>query len=115
MTPPAAAPAVTDTTPAKKKSKFNIAAAATPQGSKRAVTEVGGKMAPQLWHVGAVRTRDPEWTPPGPYDSPSGLSRPGKEFGKGMTDEEVADAIAAFAQAAADAKALGFDAVELHF
>jgi len=78
------------------------------------VHEVGGKMAPQLWHVGAVRTRDPEWTPPGPYDSPSGLSRPGKEFGKGMTDEEVADAIAAFAQAAADAKALGFDAVELH-
>ena len=45
MTPPAAAPAVTDTTPPKKKSKFNIAAAATPQGSKRAVTEVGGKMA----------------------------------------------------------------------
>ncbi len=78
------------------------------------VHEVGGKMAPQLWHVGAVRTRDPEWTPPGPYDSPSGLSRPGKEFGKPMTDEEVADAIAAFAQAAADAKALGYDAVELH-
>ena len=78
------------------------------------VHEVGGKMAPQLWHVGAVRTRDPEWTPSGPYDSPSGLSRPGKQFGEAMTDEEVADAIAAFAQAAADAKALGFDAVELH-
>jgi hypothetical protein len=45
--PPAAAPApaVADNTPPKKKSKFNIAAAATPQGSKRAVTEVGGKTA----------------------------------------------------------------------
>ena len=40
MAPPAA-----DTTASKaKKSKFNIAAAATPQG-KRAVTEVNGKTA----------------------------------------------------------------------
>jgi 2,4-dienoyl-CoA reductase-like NADH-dependent reductase (Old Yellow Enzyme family) len=31
-----------------------------------------------------------------------------------MADHEVADAIAAFARAAADAKRLGFDAVELH-
>lgn len=84
---------------------------------KHVIDEVhaaGGVMAPQLWHVGAVRTRDPEWTPPGPYDSPSGLSRPDKKFGEGMTDEEVADAIRAFAQAAADAKRLGFDAIELH-
>lgn len=79
-----------------------------------AVHSAGGVMAPQLWHVGAVRTRDPEWTPPGPYDSPSGLSRPDKSFGEGMTEEEVADAIRAFAEAAAAAKALGFEAVELH-
>jgi 2,4-dienoyl-CoA reductase-like NADH-dependent reductase (Old Yellow Enzyme family) len=79
-----------------------------------AVHEAGGVMAPQLWHVGAVKTRDPEWTPPGPYDSPSGLSRPDKPFGQGMTEEEVADAIRAFAEAAAHAKQLGFEAVELH-
>jgi 2,4-dienoyl-CoA reductase-like NADH-dependent reductase (Old Yellow Enzyme family) len=54
------------------------------------------------------------WTPPGPYDSPSGLSSPGHQFGQPMTDAEVADAIAAFASAAGDAKRLGFDAVELH-
>jgi len=78
------------------------------------VHEVGGVMAPQLWHVGNVRTRHESWTPPGPYDSPSGLSRPGKSFGQPMADHEVADAIAAFAQAAADAKRLGFEAVELH-
>jgi 2,4-dienoyl-CoA reductase-like NADH-dependent reductase (Old Yellow Enzyme family) len=79
-----------------------------------AVHAEGGKMAPQLWHVGAVRSREKDWTPPGPYDSPSGLSSPGKRFGEPMTDAEVADAISAFARAAGDAKALGFDAVELH-
>jgi 2,4-dienoyl-CoA reductase-like NADH-dependent reductase (Old Yellow Enzyme family) len=78
------------------------------------VHAAGGLMAPQLWHVGAVRSRSKDWTPPGPYDSPSGLSSPGKKFGEGMTDAEVADAISAFARAAKDAKALGFDAVELH-
>ncbi|MDP3852871.1 NADH:flavin oxidoreductase [Phenylobacterium sp.] len=78
------------------------------------VHAAGGVMAPQLWHVGAVRTRDPEWSPPGQYDSPSGLSRPDKEFGAPMSDADVADAIRAFADAAAAAKALGYDAVELH-
>jgi len=79
-----------------------------------AVHAEGGLMAPQLWHVGAVRTREKDWSPPGPYDSPSGLSSPGKRFGEGMTDAEVADAISAFARAAGDAKRLGFDAIELH-
>lgn len=80
-----------------------------------AVHAEGGLIAPQLWHVGAVRGRRAEgWSPPGPYDSPSGYSRPGKQFGEGMTEEAVADAIRAFADGAAAAKALGFDAVELH-
>ena len=79
-----------------------------------AVHGVGGLIAPQLWHVGAVRTRHAEWKPSGPYDSPSGLSSPGHRFGDPMSDAEVADAIGAFAAAAADAKRLGFDAVELH-
>jgi 2,4-dienoyl-CoA reductase-like NADH-dependent reductase (Old Yellow Enzyme family) len=79
-----------------------------------AVHAEGGFIAPQLWHVGAVRSRDPNWHPPGPYDSPSGLSGPGHRFGEPMTDAEVADAIGAFAAAAGEAKRLGFDAVELH-
>ena len=78
------------------------------------VHKAGGLMAPQLWHVGAVRTRAKDWSPPGAYDSPSGLSRPDKKFGDPMSEEDVADAIAAFADAAAAAKRLGFDAVELH-
>ena len=79
-----------------------------------AVHAEGGLMAPQLWHVGAVRSRREDWAPAGPYDSPSGLSSPGHKFGEGMSDADVADAISAFASAAAAAKDLGFDAVELH-
>lgn len=74
----------------------------------------GGVMAPQLWHVGAARNRRTDWVAPGPVDSPSGLSSPGKQFGEPMSDAAIGDTIAAFARAAADAKALGFDAVELH-
>ena len=84
---------------------------------RRVVDEVhaaGGLMAPQLWHVGAVRTSAKDWSPPGAYDSPSGLSRPDKKFGDPMSEEDVADTIAAFADAALAAKRLGFDAVELH-
>jgi 2,4-dienoyl-CoA reductase-like NADH-dependent reductase (Old Yellow Enzyme family) len=78
------------------------------------VHKAGGLIAPQLWHVGAVKSRSEDWTPPGPYDSPSGLSRPEKQFGEPMSDADVADAIRAFADAAAEAKRLGFDAIELH-
>jgi 2,4-dienoyl-CoA reductase-like NADH-dependent reductase (Old Yellow Enzyme family) len=86
-------------------------------GWKRVIDSVhanGGLMAPQLWHVGAVRSRRQDWAPPGEYDSPSGLSSPGHKYGEGMSDADIADAISAFATAARDAKALGFDAVELH-
>ncbi|MEI6417585.1 MAG: NADH:flavin oxidoreductase [Sphingomonadales bacterium] len=72
----------------------------------------GGLIAPQLWHVGAMpNRRNPK---PVTAESPSGLYMPEKENGVAMGDSDVADAIAAFAQAAADAKRLGFDAVELH-
>ncbi|MGY8638522.1 NADH:flavin oxidoreductase [Bradyrhizobium sp. 14AA] len=86
-------------------------------GWRRVVDEVhgaGGLMAPQLWHVGAVRTREKDWQPPGDYDSPSGLSRPEKNLGVPMSDEDIADAIRAFADAALAAKRSNFDAVELH-
>ena len=84
---------------------------------KRVIDQVhaaGGLMAPQLWHVGAVRSRSQDWAPSGPYDSPSGVSSPGHRFGEAMSDADVADAISAFGQAAGDAERLGYDAVELH-
>lgn len=87
------------------------------QGWKQVIDQVhqaGGVMAPQLWHMGAVRNRRTDWLPPAPFEGPSGLSSPGKPLGEAMSDAAIADTIAAFAQAAANAKALGFDSIELH-
>lgn len=88
---------------------------------KRVIDEVhaaGGVMAPQLWHVGAVgapkRMSAGAWAPAGPYESPSGLAGEGQPLGVSMTEEGLADAVQAFATGAANARALGFDAVELH-
>ena len=78
----------------------------------KAVHGEAGKIAPQLWHVGALPNRR---TPKGETaESPSGIYMPGKDNGVAMSDADVADAIAAFARAAGDAKRLGFDAIELH-
>lgn len=79
-----------------------------------AVHRAGGAMAPQLWHVGVVRNPRTEWKAPGPVDSPSGLSSAGKRATEPMTLEAIADTIDAFGRAAADAKRLGYDAVEIH-
>lgn len=79
-----------------------------------AVHAEGGKIAPQLWHVGAVRKEGVEPDPSVPAYSPSGLFKPGKPNGVAMTKEDIAEVVEAFAQAAADAKSIGFDAVEVH-
>ncbi|KAM3093032.1 NADH:flavin oxidoreductase [Phormidesmis sp. 146-12] len=79
-----------------------------------AVHAAGGSMLPQLWHVGAVPPPYGDDLPVDLFESPSGLNSPDQPFGKTMTDADIADTIAAFASAAADAKRLGFDAVELH-
>lgn len=80
----------------------------------QAVHAAGGKMGPQLWHVGSVRNAAANWKPPGPVDSPSGLSSATKRFGEPMSEEALADTIAAYGRAAAVAKDLGFDTLELH-
>lgn len=76
------------------------------------VHAAGGRMAPQLWHTGSTRYLD--WQPDAPVESPSGLLAPGNPRGVAMDDEAIADTIAAFANAAASAQRLGFDAVEIH-
>ncbi|MCG8612152.1 MAG: NADH:flavin oxidoreductase [Pseudomonadales bacterium] len=77
-----------------------------------AVHAAGGKIAPQLWHVGGVRKPGVEGDTPG--FSPSGMAKPGKVTGHEMTKADIQDVIEAFAQAARDAKEVGFDAVEIH-
>ena len=87
------------------------------EGWKHVVDEVhaaGGQIIPQIWHVGSVRKAGigPDKDVPG-Y-SPSGLFKPGAENGKAMTKDDINDVIAAFAQAALNAKNCGFDGVEIH-
>lgn len=79
-----------------------------------AVHEAGGKIFPQLWHVGAVRKEGMEPDPSVPGYAPSGMNRPGKVVCKVMTKEDIQDVVKAFADAAADAKAIGCDGVEVH-
>lgn len=78
-----------------------------------AVHAAGGRIGPQLWHTGSTRAQG-GWEPGAPVESPSGLLGPDEPRGVAMTQEDIADTVAAFARAAADAKRLGFDVVELH-
>lgn len=85
-------------------------------GWKQVIDEVhaaGGKMGPQLWHVGSAPGQS-GWVPPGQIESPSGLFAPEKPRGEEMSEEDIADTVAAFAAAAADTKRLGFDTLEIH-
>lgn len=79
-----------------------------------AVHQAGGKIFPQLWHVGTVRKPGTMPHPDVPGMGPSGITSKGKRKAHAMTDSDIADVISAFAQAAADAHALGFDGIELH-
>lgn len=81
-------------------------------GWARVVAEVhsaGGKIAPQLWHQGAIRAPasgpNPDAPSEGPSATPSSLQ---------MDDSDIADTIEAFASAARSAKQIGCDAVEIH-
>ncbi|NWG45687.1 MAG: NADH:flavin oxidoreductase [Alphaproteobacteria bacterium] len=79
-----------------------------------AVHAAGGKIFPQIWHVGALRRADRTPLPDLPSRSPSGMASPGKLFGAPATDAELAETIAAFGEAARNAMSLGFDGVEIH-
>ncbi|MET3879278.1 2,4-dienoyl-CoA reductase-like NADH-dependent reductase (Old Yellow Enzyme family) [Chitinophaga sp. OAE865] len=73
-----------------------------------AVKAAGGQMAPQLWHCGIQENHASGWLPPAPFEGPSGIGN-----GVAMTDADIADTIAAFGRAAAHAKRLGFNSVEV--
>ncbi|MCC4114732.1 NADH:flavin oxidoreductase [Aromatoleum toluclasticum] len=88
-------------------------------GWRRVVDEVhavGGRIVPPLWHVGAAR--HPSQDSPNrhlPIASPSGLYAPDKPArGEPMTKAEIGGVVRAFARAAADARAIGFDGIEIH-
>lgn len=87
------------------------------EGWRRVVAAVhaeGGRIAPQLWHCGGMRRAG---TPPeGDVNgyTPSGMNVPGKVNRHVMSARDIADVVDAFGRGAADARRLGFDAVEIH-
>lgn len=86
-------------------------------GWKNVVDKVhaeNGKIMPQLWHVGMARVAEKAPFPELPSAGPSGLFKPGKQGAEPMTTAHIEAVIEAFAQAAADAKAIGMDGVEIH-
>ncbi|MBK51077.1 MAG: 12-oxophytodienoate reductase [Gammaproteobacteria bacterium] len=79
-----------------------------------AVHAAGSKIAPQLWHVGVIRKPGQGPYPDYPTVSPSGYLRPEKKVVEPLSTAEIDQIIDAFTQSAANAKQLGFDALELH-
>ncbi|UKS28690.1 NADH:flavin oxidoreductase [Paenibacillus sp. HWE-109] len=78
------------------------------------VHEAGGKIIPQLWHVGTTRAVGSQPNPEAPPVGPSGLDLNGVKVSEPLTVDEISALVAAYAQAAADAKRIGFDGIELH-
>lgn len=92
-------------------------------GWKNVVDQVhaaGGRIMPQLWHVGIVTLRDdslngePRYRPDLGLIGPSGILWPDEQVSEPMTQADIDAVIDAFAVAAVDARRLGFDGVELH-
>lgn len=79
-----------------------------------AVHAAGGKIVPQIWHIGSTRRPGTGPFPDAPTVSPSGLVAPGKKLFEPLTEEEIADLVAAYGEAALNAKQCGFDGVEVH-
>jgi 2,4-dienoyl-CoA reductase-like NADH-dependent reductase (Old Yellow Enzyme family) len=78
------------------------------------VRAAGGRIMPQLWHVGSARKPGSEPNPNVPPIGPSGLAKRGEKIGEPLTEEEIADVVDAYGRAAEAAKRLGFDGLELH-
>jgi 2,4-dienoyl-CoA reductase-like NADH-dependent reductase (Old Yellow Enzyme family) len=79
-----------------------------------AVHNEGGKIVPQLWHVGAIRRLGSEPDGSVPAYGPTEKTKDGQVLVRGMSKTDIDEVIAAFAQAARDAKAIGMDGVEIH-
>jgi 2,4-dienoyl-CoA reductase-like NADH-dependent reductase (Old Yellow Enzyme family) len=78
------------------------------------VHAAGGRMAPQLWHVGSGQDDNVANLAVGDIDSPSGIESPNEHLGVPMSDAAIADTISAYARAAGEARRLGFDTAEIH-
>jgi 2,4-dienoyl-CoA reductase-like NADH-dependent reductase (Old Yellow Enzyme family) len=79
------------------------------------VHAAGGRIFPQLWHVGMAFGG--VYGEPGPGVrpiGPSGLKRPGEAVDEPMSQSDIDAVVEGFGTAAFNAKGLGFDGIELH-
>ncbi len=79
-----------------------------------AVHTAGGRIMPQLWHVGTMRRQGDGPHPEAPPVSASGYFKPGKQVASPATTEDIDALIAGYARSAAHAHRLGFDGIEIH-
>lgn len=93
---------------------YGEAALAGWQQVVKAVHSEGGRIFPQLWHVGLRRRPGAGPYPGAPVISPSGIGSDGEDIGEPASLAELDAIVASFARAAATAKRIGFDGVELH-
>jgi 2,4-dienoyl-CoA reductase-like NADH-dependent reductase (Old Yellow Enzyme family) len=98
------------------------------RGVVNAVHAAGGRIIPQLWHQGVMREQGTGPHPEAPSVRPSGLWGPvGRQSSVApdyvarvsaptapMTEQDIADIIAAYARSAARAKDAGFDGIAIH-
>lgn len=101
------------------------------EGWKKVIETVhqdGGKMFPQLWHVGSFRQSNikvtsaidphhPQIPVTVPGYGPSAIQHPGLPKGEPpheMTHDDIKEVVQSFARAAKNAKELGFDGLEIH-
>ncbi|TDG00737.1 NADH:flavin oxidoreductase [Paenibacillus piri] len=79
------------------------------------VHEAGGLIMPQLWHIGTHRKIGALPNPDEKPIGPSGLDiATSEKVNEPMSQARIESVVVAFAQAAADAKRIGFDGIELH-
>ncbi|MCU1614626.1 MAG: 12-oxophytodienoate reductase [Frankiales bacterium] len=81
------------------------------KGVVERVHAAGGRIFPQLWHTGLYRLRDETANPDDMNIAPSQV---GRFPSRPMTENDIADVIAAFAEAARAAREIGFDGVAIH-
>ena len=79
-----------------------------------AVHAVGGKMFCQLWHMGPERPDGGIPNPELPAVSPSGLRDTDKPHGVALSLQDIKEVQQSYVRAAVDAKAIGFDGIEIH-
>jgi 2,4-dienoyl-CoA reductase-like NADH-dependent reductase (Old Yellow Enzyme family) len=71
----------------------------------------GGAIFAQLWHTGLFRNRAETLNPEDLSFAPSQV---GKEEVHPMTESDIAEVVEAYAQGAENARAVGFDGIEIH-